>query len=273
MKNINDNNSWLKALSSEKTTLISHTNTLHTSRPYFGFDKRITNQHILNYTVAGGYIAGFDNTEYHLRPGSLIWLRPNTPHSFRYFPGERFLRMINFRFSLCSGEKFFGFAKSAHVVENAGHLLHYSQTMLNDALCKHSLREERCKRLLYLLFTEITEEDEVVAGRVLSAGERGKLIAYIHEHIKRRPSPNDLARVLNFSPDYFRRIFHRTFKCSPRHWLLEQRIHQAAALILSGATVSEAAQELGYSDIYLFSRQFKAAKGIAPSRYAFRKSH
>jgi AraC-like DNA-binding protein len=49
---------------------------------------------------------------------------------------------------------------------------------------------------------------------------------------------------------------------------MRQRLHYAAQRLLeSGLNVTEAALELGYSDVFLFSRQFKQVLGCSPRTY------
>jgi len=59
----------------------------------------------------------------------------------------------------------------------------------------------------------------------------------------------------------FLRLFSAT-------WLLQQRLRHAAVLLReSNARVSEVASKLGYSEIYLFSRQFRQMFGASPKKY------
>lgn len=44
-------------------------------------------------------------------------------------------------------------------------------------------------------------------------------------------------------------------------------MNKAKQLLSDGATVTETAESVGFSDIYYFSRAFKRYVGVAPARY------
>ena len=105
-------------------------------------------------------------------------------------------------------------------------------------------------------------------GHSLSRSQRVKLARLAREHAAERLIPRDLAAELDLSPDYFARLFHKSFGLSPRAWLVDQRIrHAAAALVNSTRSVSQIAADFGYDDVFLFSRQFKQVLGAGPRAY------
>lgn len=62
--------------------------------------------------------------------------------------------------------------------------------------------------------------------------------------------------------------FKRQTGHSPIDYLIQTRIAKARNLLLrSDATLSEIAAEVGYSDVYYFSRIFKKHVGISPIQY------
>ena len=80
-----------------------------------------------------------------------------------------------------------------------------------------------------------------------------------------RLKPRDLANAAGLSPDYFRRVFHRTHGLSPRQWLVRQRLSYALVLLQeTPLRVGEIAQRLGYANLHLFSLQFRDGFGRSP---------
>ncbi len=78
----------------------------------------------------------------------------------------------------------------------------------------------------------------------------------------------ELAAQLRLSRDYFLRLFLATFQRSARKWLIEQRVRSAAQRLAESAlSISEVADEYGYSSIYFFSRQFKTIMDTTPTAY------
>lgn len=73
-----------------------------------------------------------------------------------------------------------------------------------------------------------------------------------------------VARLMGVSPRQFRRRFHALTGSTPQRYLLQVRMSHAEHL-LSFCSVKETAARLGYSDPFVFSRQFKRTFGISPS--------
>ncbi len=77
-----------------------------------------------------------------------------------------------------------------------------------------------------------------------------------------------LAEVCNMSDKNLRRIFHYIYGKTPYEYLQKYRIEQAEALLrFSSKSISEIAEQCGFSDIYSFSHCFKRQVGIAPKEY------
>ncbi len=78
----------------------------------------------------------------------------------------------------------------------------------------------------------------------------------------------DLARQACYSGSHFNRIFKELTGKSPRAYITDARLRYARTLLReSSASVGNIAAELGYSDIYHFSRQFRSHLGLSPTQY------
>ena len=101
-----------------------------------------------------------------------------------------------------------------------------------------------------------------------SVSQRVQLEQYMSEHIRENIKPIDLAEVLRLSHDYFTRKFGTTFELPPRAWIVREKVRFAEHLMAEERlNVSEAAYELGYRNVNLFSRQFKAIYGVSPKKF------
>lgn len=89
---------------------------------------------------------------------------------------------------------------------------------------------------------------------------------YIQDHPKQSFSTEILAQLAHCSPSHFRTLFKQTFGMTAAQYSTLLRIEKARDLLVSGEmNVSEAAEAVGYRDIFYFSRQFKAITGVPPS--------
>ena len=78
---------------------------------------------------------------------------------------------------------------------------------------------------------------------------------------------SDLARACGMSAAHFSRRFKRHAGVSAKEYQLQSRMRFARHMLQnSGASVKEVASRLGYSDAFVFSRQFKKVWGVSPSK-------
>jgi AraC family transcriptional regulator len=114
--------------------------------------------------------------------------------------------------------------------------------------------------------------------RALGVGGTGGLAGWQVRRLKTlaetdlpRLSVNSLAAAVDLSPSYFTRAFTRSFACSPRSWLLAQRLDAAKQrLAETSETVDQIALSLGYKSGSQLSRAFRARFGMSPQ--AFRRA-
>jgi AraC-like DNA-binding protein len=81
----------------------------------------------------------------------------------------------------------------------------------------------------------------------------------------------EVAREIGVGYDTFRKHFATTMGMPPGQFRLAKRMDRACVLLYGGSAVQDVAAELGYSDPFAFSRQFKKHTGMPPS--AFRRRY
>jgi AraC family transcriptional regulator len=101
-----------------------------------------------------------------------------------------------------------------------------------------------------------------------------KTFDYIESNLEKSITLEELASVANFSKFHFNRIFHAIVGETPFQFILRVRIEKAATLILTNKkeSISEIAHKCGFSDISIFSRNFKKYFQISASQYRISKS-
>ena len=86
--------------------------------------------------------------------------------------------------------------------------------------------------------------------------------------LKRPWRVGELAKLCGLSERHFFRQFKRETGVSPIDWLRRERIWLAQGKLLDGAKrVKEVSHEVGYHDVFFFSRDFKRHTGACPSQY------
>ena len=80
-------------------------------------------------------------------------------------------------------------------------------------------------------------------------------------------SIHELAQDVNLSESRLHAVYKAVFGISPRRDLILIRIEKAKTLLQSGLSVATVAEQLGYSSVYHFIRQFKQLTGTTPKQF------
>ncbi len=92
-------------------------------------------------------------------------------------------------------------------------------------------------------------------------------IDYIHAEYMNQISVSHLAKHLNLDRSYFTSLFKEKKGISPGKYIFQYRMSIAASLITNNRSITTAANSVGYTDIYNFSRMFKRHFGLSPRAY------
>lgn len=94
-----------------------------------------------------------------------------------------------------------------------------------------------------------------------------EVLKYIHENISQKITVDELVELAPLSRRLLETRFKRSMGTSIYDYILQTRIEKVAQLLCEGMSVSEAAIELGFSDIKNLSRMFRQQRGMTPSEY------
>lgn len=92
----------------------------------------------------------------------------------------------------------------------------------------------------------------------------------VDQDISRKINISSLAREANLSAFHFSRLFKNAFGISPYQYVLNSRLDRSVELLKAGDfLLTEIAYEVGFNDIYSFSKSFKKRFNTCPSRLLF----
>lgn len=93
------------------------------------------------------------------------------------------------------------------------------------------------------------------------------ILCYINDHYKQALTIEEIAHHFNYTPAYFIRMFKKEFHITPYQYLIKYRMNEAVRLLLSGMSISQIAEQVGYSDSKNFSYAFRLKFRVSPTAY------
>ena len=131
-----------------------------------------------------------------------------------------------------------------------------------DKLCK-----TKCIKETYELIIDIISSAQKKYATDLNKKRFEPVIEYIEKNYFLDLSNETLANLTRLSVSHFRKTFAFLYGISPMHYVHKVRIEKAKTLLFSKQKITHIATNVGYQDIYDFSRAFKRVEGISPSKY------
>lgn len=125
--------------------------------------------------------------------------------------------------------------------------------------------------LLYLFLSSLikaSRRSKPAAVTTLADFYVKEAISFFERHYSEDISIEDTAAALGISRNYLYKIFQRIVGTSPREFLLQYRMNQAAKLLcVSSEKIADISRRVGYENQLHFSRAFKSFFDISPREY------
>lgn len=218
---------------------------------------------------------------YNFSSGDLIVINPETPHIVFHKENSEYI-CIKFspRILYADEASFFRFRYILPFIsKDAQAGIYKKNEIINlevDSTVKEIAEEWKKKLPGYELF--IKSRITGLFGRLIrnfsERSENGclpevmkKAFSYIAENYS-SVNEKEVANFCAMSYSHFSRIFKKTANCSFNEYLLSLKLKEAEKLLISSdKTITEIAQETGFSTSSHFIINFKKIKGITPKQY------
>ena len=205
--------------------------------------------------------------------GTLVVFGPDTPHGF-ISHGPLLHDWMHLTGDVRGELAAFGVPVDEPVTIAQGRPVTERIARLESEFFARGLYWERCVRaVLDELWILIAREMGGETERPVAAETAALLRALRAEMIlhPERPWTNEMmARQLNISVSRLYPLYRRMFSISPGQDLILMRVEKAKNMLRQGLSVSQIAEQLGYSSTCHFIRQFKQCAGVTPGQWGSR---
>lgn len=234
-------------------------------------EKRYINDYHLLFVRGGSGYYSLDGQEVELKRGQIAFIGGGA-----YYSGEQDIAnplvIIPIRFGFYNN-------KTGKQLEPQTDSLYYTYNSINaDELeflfmeiirlynqTENSFNNSNISSLLHTLLCRTLYEAEKDIDKPENNLE--KIREWIRTHPLERYNIGELAKKAGISRKYFTTLFTRQYRISPKSYQVSQRMNYAKYLLQeSDISIKEIAAQLGYTDQYIFSKQFKSIIGYAPSK-------
>ncbi len=243
--------------------------------PTWEFRNRINNDLHICYVKGGRGEYGLQDRKEHLHKGKIVFVSNNYAHS-GFNDTASPLTFIPLRFGIYDNsnpERQIHYPTEPFAVSYMHHTTRKYLFLFENAYTsfhfgQETFRQTLCGALMTSILTELY--NDVVSQEQLPAFDQRLETArvFLEEHPAHCLDMEMLAEMTRLSQKYFSRLFKQQYGVTPKEYLVKARMNAACFLLEdAGKSIKEVAYELGYSDQYAFSKQFKKVLGCSPSEY------
>lgn len=212
-----------------------------------------------------------DEIEYPLTSGSLFVMSPSSFHRPVFTKNTR---LVNFMFTFEGCEPQFLmdiFHNRPHIAlqlsQQDTHFLHILAQELEA--CFKGL-ETQDRKYPWLLLNSLLGKISGLCAKEHTLGESSVQYALlcIHNHFIENISLEEVAKIANYSPNYFSDIFKEYTDCTFKQYVINLRLSLAESLLKhTQLSIAQISERSGFHDLSNFMSAFKKRYGVTPKEY------
>ncbi len=235
---------------------------------------QLNDTNLLVYCTKGEGILQFSNEQLHICREQFFVAFPND--SFKYFSSQQ----TDSRFLVAgfAGQKAKQLCNESLVVRNlvpAVNNLVANREMLFDEIFNNLSKGFHDQNLEYVnlcfghllgtfIFAHKTSDD--MADEANPVVRRA--LYFLNKNLHRKLTLNQIATEVGYSDTYFSTLFKKEINYSPLSYFSHLKILKACELLdYTSQKIKSISFQLGYSDPYYFTKDFKKKMGMAPRQY------
>lgn len=241
-----------------------------------GIDRRsmrVLGSHGFIYMVdVEGYYVDARGVDRTLRSGDVVWIQPDLPHAYGPLQGRSWTQI----YVVLEGLQWrqwteAGVLNPQRPVTHAGPVDYWRERLHNlfppDTTPSRATAQRTLGGVLQTMLDLLATDEE--SRETPGDAWLGRSLQLLGGRLgERSPTPQAVAREVGLSYENFRKKFSERMGESPGRYQKRRRIEQACAAIYQGShTFKELADDLGFCDVFHFSKTFRQVLGETPSEF------
>lgn len=158
--------------------------------------------------------------------------------------------------SLCENRPSIALCESGRQIFHILSFIYYERSTM--------LRQPSIKQLEFYLEQTLRAEQPISSD----LQKIDQLIRDIEKKLHFNWTVDDMAELIHYSTSHLHRLFKKRFSRSPIQQLIYLRVERAKYLLLNTTwSIEQIAEQVGYTDVFNFSKRFKKSVGVPPGKY------
>ena len=234
------------------------------------------------YTLKGSFKCGFAKEEIIRKPGDILFINSNVPHStycleensqdilVQFFNAEKFSNHLGYL------SEFLSMSNIDYYIFEASHPDHGNMVQKLSNLISHKEITEPHARFLIIseiyAILAILQKNQLINSNDHLANRKAvqkilPVFEYVDKNYSKHLSLEDLASVTSFNKVYFCNLFKQATGGTAIDFLNFVRICKAEELLKRNMNVTEVSYLVGFSSPSYFNEIFKRYRSCSPSVY------
>lgn len=246
---------------------------LSKTEPLHSFGPAVKPFYLIHYILSGKGTFSYGEREYHLgagygfliNPDELAFYQADEEDPWTYvwvgFTGEEAQTYVE-QLGLSVSHPVFSCEKSKEIYSVVQSMMEYNTCSFADNLRRNGYLSLFLSIIASANDAELNEEDDKANSYV------EKAIEYVRLNYCNPIKVTDIADYVCINRSYLYSLFEQYLHISPQQFLTMYRITKSLELLHSTEyPIESIALSSGYSDVLVFTKAFKRAKGMSPSTY------
>ena len=222
------------------------------------------------YVTDGEFELTIENKVYIVKKGQLVLIPGDVKHSYKLTEKEHMHKHWCHFEAYTGTDNFFNVIHSDYITDIGidRNLISLFRRLYEYEKNTREVTSISSKATLMLIIAKYLDNCKKIETKTEENTDLSSVINFMKNNIGSSITVAQLAEFTHLHPNYFIRLFKQYFGASPIKYFNNMKINEAKTYLTEkNYTIEEISKNLGFSDLYSFSKFFKNNVGMSPTRY------